>query len=251
MRFGKEIYREGVDISNSAFYHKLSTSPVNPISIPPTQEDFTNAYHKLSQDTGEIISIHISAKISDTLKSARKGKKKVKDELRIEVIDSHFCSVGLALVVMAAARSAKAGEDMQNILEETQRATSQIKVLGVFDTIKYLMASKQIKKATGSLSGLFKIKPLLTFENGEIVRAGLARSYSTGMDRLYEFVESIPGIQDLAIAHSAVPERAQELKHRLGSVFPEEKIHIAQLGSALGSHGGPGVLIVALRETTH
>ncbi len=68
------------------------------------------------------------------------------------------------------------------------------------------------------------------------------------MDRLYEFAESNPNIQDLAIAYSTVPEQASQLKARLGSIFPEEKIQVVQLGAALGVHGGPGVLALALRR---
>ncbi len=95
---------------------------------------------------------------------------------------------------------------------------------------------------------ILQIKPLLTSKNGEIVREGLVRTYSKGMDRLYEFVEARPNIQDLAIAYSTLPEQASELKKRLTSIFPEEKIHVAQVGSALGVHGGPGALVLALRQ---
>ena len=93
------------------------------------------------------------------------------------------------------------------------------------------------------------IKPLLTFRNGEIVRAGLVRTYSQGVDRLYKFADNNDqNIQDLAIAYSTEPEQANQLKARLGAIFPEENIHITQLGAALGVHGGPGTLALALRR---
>jgi fatty acid-binding protein DegV len=62
-------------------------------------------------------------------------------------------------------------------------------------------------------------------------------------------VKSKENIQELAIVHSAVPEQANELKRRLGNLFPEDKILVLELGSALGAHGGPGVLLLALRES--
>lgn len=71
--------------------------------------------------------------------------------------------------------------------------------------------------------------------------------YRDGVDRLYEFVANNHTIQDLAIAYSTVPEQANQLKARLGTIFPEQKIHVTQLGAALGVHGGPGTLTVALR----
>jgi len=114
--------------------------------------------------------------------------------------------------------------------------------------MKYMVMGERVSKATAAVANILQIKPLLTFKNGEIVRAGLVRKYSSGMDRLYEFVKISPTIQDLAIAYSTAPEQASQLKARLGSIFPEEKIHVARLGAALGVHGGPGVLLLALRR---
>ena len=118
----------------------------------------------------------------------------------------------------------------------------------VFDTMKYLVLGGRVSKATASVARILNIKPLLTFKNGELVRAGLVRTYPQGVHRLYEFVKSNHTIQDLAVAYSTVPEQASQLKAWLGSIFPEEKIHVAQLGTALGVHSGPGALLLALRQ---
>ncbi|MFC1959020.1 DegV family protein [Chloroflexota bacterium] len=99
-----------------------------------------------------------------------------------------------------------------------------------------------------SVSRVINVKPLLTFRNGEIARAGLVRTFMQGVHRIYEFVKSNATIQDLAIAYSTVPEQANQLKTDLGTIFPEEKIHLAQLGAGLGVHCGPGVLMIALRQ---
>jgi len=248
VQFKGEVYRDGIDISNDGFYHKLTTSFVQPTTSEPTPEDFAKVYSDCSKEAEGIISIHVSAKISDTYNSALQGKRMAKEKCQVEVVNSTFTSVGLALVVMAAARLAKAGENLPRVVEETQRAIGQVRMLGILDTMKYLVLGGRISGATASIAGILNIKPLLTFKNGEIARAGLVRTYSQGVDRLYEFVESIPTVQDLAIAYSTIPEQADLLKARLGTIYPEEKIHVAQLGAGLGVHVGPGVLILALRQ---
>ena len=248
IRFGNKVYRDGVDISKDGFYQEMVTSFVLPTTSEPTPQDFARVYSDCSKEAEGIVSIHISAKISGTYNSALRGKKMVKEKCQIEVIDSHFASVGLALVVMTAAKLAKAGENLQSVLEETRKAINQVHMLGILDTMKYLVLGGRVSKATAAVVNIFQIKPLLTFKDGEIVRAGLVRTYSTGMDRLYEFVENRLNIQDLAIAHSTVPELASQMNKRLSSIFPGEKIHVAQLGAALGVHGGPGALVLALRQ---
>ncbi|MBC8511378.1 MAG: hypothetical protein H8D32_00160 [Dehalococcoidia bacterium] len=47
---------------------------------------------------------------------------------------------------------------------------------------------------------------------------------------------------------AAAPGEASSLKERMSSILDKEPIHIARLGPGLGVHGGPGTLIVALRE---
>ena len=121
-------------------------------------------------------------------------------------------------------------------------------MLGLVDTTKYLVAGGRVNRATAAVANIFRIKPLLAFKDGEVVRRGLARTYIRGMDDLCEFVETSPNIQDLAVAHSNIRAQAEELRKRLGSVFPEEKIHLTQIGAGLGVHTGPGALIVAHRQ---
>ncbi len=247
VKFGNEVYRDGVDISGDGFYRKLATSFVYPVTSPPTPADFFKVYSDCLKDAESIVSIHISAKISDTYDSAMKAKKLMKGKGQVEVINSRFTSVGLALIVMAAARLASAGESISNIVEETQRGINQIRMLGLVDTMKYLVAGGRISRVTAAVANIFQIKPLLTFRDGEVVRRGLARTYLRGMDDLCEFVETSPDVRDLAIAYSNARTQAEELRKRLGSVFPEELIYLAQIGAGLGVHMGPGALVVAFR----
>ena len=116
--------------------------------------------------------------------------------------------------------------------------------------MKYLVKGGRVIKMKASLSRMFQMKPVLTIKKGEIVQEGLVRGGSSSrlIDRLYDFANDSVTIQDLAIAHSVVPDQAEELKKRLGSIFPEEKIHMSQIGAAIGVHGGPGTIIVALNQ---
>lgn len=248
LRFGDKVYRDGVDISSVEFYRKLVTSPVHPATSQPAPQDFAAVYSDCARETEGIISIHVSAKTSGTCNSARQGREMTQGKCHIEIVDSGFTSVGLAFVVMAAARLAKAGGNLPRVLEETYRAISQVRMLGLFDTVKYLVQGGRVSKALGMVASVLQVKPLLTFKDGEVVRAGLVRTYSAGVDRLYEFVARTPAVQELAIAYSTIPELANQLRARLGAIFPEEKIYVTQLGAALGVHGGPGALALALRR---
>jgi len=248
LRFGEESYRDGVDMSHDEFYRRLSEDPVHPTTSQPTPSDFADIYSKLSRHAEEIVSIHLSSKVSGTYNSALQGRELAEVRCPIEVVDSVSVSMGLGLITMTAARLAAAGEDLRRVMEEIREAIPRIHTLGVFDTLKYLLLGGRISKARALVGSLLSVKPLITMREGELVQAGLARTRSKGIDRLFDLVKNALNIQELAIVHSTTPDEAASLKERIASIFDRKWIHVSRLGPALGVHGGPGTLILALRD---
>lgn len=248
VRFDREVYRDGVDITGEEFYRRLAVSPIHPTTSQPNPEDFIRVYKDYIGGFDGIVSIHISSRISGTCNSASLAKKTLCSPVPIEVVDSTFNSAGLWLVVMADARLAQSGASMAEVVEEAYRAVRQVRMFGMFETMKYLARSGRVSKTIAEASRILNVKPLLTFSHGEIVRAGLVRTVSRGMDRICGFVKDNLPASELTIVHSAVPDQARILRDRLAKLIPEERIHIAELGAALGVHGGPGVLVLALRH---
>ncbi len=248
LRFGEKVYRDGVDISQDEFYQKLVEGPIHPSTSQPTPADFTEVYRKFSQEADGIVSIHLSAKTSGTYNSALQGRELAETGRHIEVVDSLSVSMGLGLIAMAAARLAEAGESLQRVIEEIRQVIPCIRILGVFDTFKYLLLGGRISKAKAIMGSVLNVKPILTMRDGELCLAGLARTRSKGIERLFNLAKDALNIQELAIVHSTTPDEAGSLKERIASIFDKKQIHIARLGPALGVHGGPGTLVLALRE---
>ncbi len=249
LNFGDKTYREGIDITRQELYSMLPSLPVHPTTSQPNPDDFIGAYKKHGDTADGIVSIHISSKISGTYNSAEIAKKMLESHCPIEVIDSRFNSAGLGLVVVAAARKANSGASLDEVIEETNRAIRQVDMFGMFQTVKYMARSGRVNKTVAMASNILKVMPMLTFHDGEIIRAGLVRSTNQGMDRICDFVKVKLPISELTIVHSQVSNQANKLKKRLSKFIKEEKISIAELGAALGVYGGPGVLLVAIRRS--
>ena len=247
LRFGDKTYRDGVDITKEEFYTLLSTSLIHPATSQPNPEDFAAVYRENCRNSDGIISIHVSSKISGTYNSATMACKAVKSQCPIVVIDSGFNSAGLGLITLAAARKAKAGASLNEIVEEVQKAIGQVRMFGLFETMKYLARSGRVNKTIAAASDFIKVVPLLTFHEGEIIRAGLARTVNRGMDRICDFVARNLPVSELTVVHSAIEDRAMEFRERLQKLTSRTDIPLVQLGAGLGVHGGPGVLLAALR----
>jgi len=248
VRFGEKTYRDGIDIRSDEFYSMLSSSSIHPATSQPNPEDFTGIYKEYCETSSGIVSIHVSSKISGTCNSARMAQKALADHCPIEVVDSMFNSGGLGLAVLAAARLAKSGAGLKEILEETHRAISQIRMFGMFQTMKYLARSGRVNKTIAAASRILNVMPLLTFHDGEIIRAGLVRTANKGIDRILDFVKNNTPISEIILVHSDALDQVKYLKKRLANIIPETNISTSQLGAALGVHGGPGVVVAAIRR---
>ena len=247
VRFGEHVYRDGVDLTPGQFYEKLRDSNIIPSTSQPSPEDFFKVFSEAVNNSSGIVSIHISSKISGTYNSALVAKHLLPDTFPIEVIDSRFNSAGLALTVLTAAKSAREGKDIQTITSDTLKAISEIKMFGMFSTTKYLARSGRVNKAIAVAGSILNVKPLMTFHDGEVVRAGFVRTVPQGINRILKFIESRMPISELIIVHSKIPEQADQLKTMATKYIDSNRIIVSQLGASLGVHGGPGVLLVAVR----
>jgi DegV family protein with EDD domain len=248
VRFGEEVYLDGVDMSEDEFYQRLEKTTVHPSTVQPGPQDFLEIYRKLSKDADGIISIHVSAKLSGTCNSALMAKDMLDTKCPVEVVDSKMTTMGLGLLVILAATSAKGGESMGKIVKEVKKTIPKIHLLCLFDTLKYLLLGGRIGKAKALLGSILNVKPMITLKDGEVVPAGQARTRAKGIDKLFEFTQNAKKIQDLAVVHSTTPDEAKSLAERLHPIFDREKIKIARVGPSLGVHVGPGALIVVIRE---
>ena len=242
--FGEETYRDRIDMSEDEFYEKLTKDPRHPTTTQPTPKDFDEVYKKLSVETDGIISIHLSKKLSGTYGSAAQSAKNI-NNCPIEVIDTNSVSMGLGLVVLEAAKMAKAGKSYQNIIAEVNKIIADVHVVALFDTLKYLSKGGRIGKGKALLGSMLSVKPMLTLKEGEFEPLGQVRNYNKGIDKLLQILGSYKTVTELAVVHSTTPEEAKVLADRATSILAKEHIQIARLGPALGAHGGPKVLVVA------
>ena len=249
VRFGDQLFRDGVDIQSDEL-HRMLTSATRwrPATSQPTPDDFKAVYQEYGDKYDGIVSIHISSKISGTCNSASLAKEAVGRKYPIEIIDSKFNSCGLALVAIYAAKLAKSAKNITKLAADIRECISHVHMFGYFDTMKYLALGGRLPKMIAMAANFINVKPLLTFRDGEITRAGLVRSFARGKEKLFEFVQSKKNIADMIIVHSAIAEQAEKFRQSLGRFFPVDKIKIMKLGAGLGVHGGPGVLLVAIRE---
>jgi DegV family protein with EDD domain len=246
VRFGKEIYRDRVEITTDEFYHRLAHGSIWPSTTQPTPNDFLEVYNRLLEETSEILVICVSSKLSGTFESAKAARDMVKKPCHIEVIDSQTVIMGLGLIVITAAKAAAAGASLDELVTQVRHNMERSLPAMSFDTLKYLAKGGRIGKAQGLLGSLLSVRPILTMRNGEVAPLTRVRSQSAALDYLYNIVASFNHIEQLAVEHATTPAIADQLINRLNALYPKERIYASTVSPVIGAYVGPHVIAVSV-----
>jgi len=246
VRFGEETYFDGVDITTDEFYEKLRKGSTLPSTSVPPLDIFVRTYNRLAQETDEILVITLSSKLSGLYNAAIQAISLMERKCRIEIIDSRCAVMAQGFVVINAAKAARDGASFEEIREMIFKNLPRVGIRAAFDTLEYLWRGGRIGRAQALLGSMLKINPIVTLKDGVVEPAGRARSRLKAMDQLYNFVAGYTDIEEVAVEGAACPDDIELLVKRLGAIFPEERIYRSRTTPVIGTHTGPGLILVAV-----
>jgi DegV family protein with EDD domain len=244
--FGSEIYRDGVDLTTDEFYHKLENSKILPTTSTPPIQAFIELYDKLAEETDEILVITISRKLSATGEAAIKAIESMEKKARVEVIDSRLAMMGEGLLAIAAARAARDGAKIDDLMALTKKNITRVDMRLAFDTLEYLKRGGRIGQARALMGSMLGINPILGIKDGEVFPFGRERSRSKAIENLCKFVESFENIEEMAVEDATTPDETDAFVDRISVHFPRERIYHAKVSPVIGTNVGPRVIGVAV-----
>ena len=243
-------YKDGVDLAAEEFYRKLDSSSRSPTTAQPSVADFQSVYQTLLDQGHEVVSIHVSGKLSGTWNSAERARESLEESAHIEVIDSQLASLGMGLVVLRAAQLARETESYRQVAKEVRSTLSETQCILVLDTLEYLHKGGRIGKAQAFLGSVLNVKPILKLRDGEVHPVDRPRNLDRGVRRLAELAHECAPVRQVGVIYSTDPERAIDLKRRLSDLIPEEEIITSRFGATLGTYVGPRAVGVALTRAS-
>lgn len=247
---GDQSYKDGVDITADEFYAQLTSGGRLPTTTQPTAADFQAVYQELLSQGHQIVSVHISGKLSGTLNSAHQARAALgeEDTSRIEIVDSQLASVPLALLTVSAAEKAGRLATPQEVGEAAKQEIPEIGCFFVPDTLEYLQKGGRIGKASAFLGSMLNVKPILTIKDGEAHPLERTRNLSRAIRRIIELAQGNAPVRQLAVMYSTQREQVDTLLEGLSGLMAAEKIVVARFGSTLGTYLGPGAIGVAMAK---
>jgi DegV family protein with EDD domain len=249
VHFGTETFKDNVTITPDDFYSMLAESTELPKTSQASPGDFKEVYDELGADADGIVSVHVSAKISGTCNSALQAAELTSASCPIEVVDSAQASMGLGLVVAAAAEAANRGAGHDEVAAVARDAVGRAQCFCLFETLEYLEKGGRIGKAQAMIGSVLKIKPMIIVRDGEVTPLSKARTFQKALVKMKQTARDFGPLESLAIMHSTTPEAAAAVADDLKDLLPEgNEPFVARFGSALGVHTGPGAIGIALLQ---
>jgi DegV family protein with EDD domain len=231
-------YQDGSGLPAAAFYDKLASARTLPSTSQPSIGAFKQAYEAI--DAEDILSIHISGKLSGTTNSARAAAEQVSGK-HIKIFDSLALSLALGYVARTAADMANAGSTLAEVSAEIERLIPKCGFYAVLDTLQHARRSGRISFAQALMGSVLQVKPILTLRDGAVQGVDRPRTMRKALERLEELTLADAPFAYLAMAHANNEPLAGELANRLAPSF-EGSIDVVCTGAVIGTHCGPGAV---------
>ncbi len=212
----------------------------------PSPAAFAETYDKLAEETDEILAIILSSKLSGTYQVALQSIGLMKRKCRVDVIDSQQAVMAQGLLAIAAAKAANADANLDDVVELTHRNIQRVDFRAAFDTLEYLRRGGRIGKAQALLGSMLNVNPIITLKDGVVEPAGKMRSRAKAIDHLYDFAMGYSHIEEMAVEYATALDEAEMLVARLSSKFSKERIYRSRASPVIGTHTGPGLLVVTV-----
>ena len=234
------------NLKEGEFLQLMKSSKNLPKTSQPPVGVFAEVFEDLSAEDVQIISIHMSHALSGTVEAARQGATLAKAD--VTVVDSSFTDQAMKFQVVEAAKMAKAGATLEEILEKLEEVKTKTELYIGVSTLENLVKGGRIGRVTGLISSLLNIRVVMQMTDhtlSPIIKGRGAKTFKKWLDDLKESLKE-KEIEEIGISYAGGPEFANQMKAELQE-FVEKSIPVLETGSIIQTHTGENAWAVLVR----
>jgi len=251
VHFGERSYLDKVGITAEEFFNEIERGAHHPKTSQPPPGDFRRRFEFLASHYDSVLSINLTRRVSGTLAAAESAAERTSTHGEVQIIDSLNASAGQGLVVLHAAEVAATGAGLVEVAAATRAILQDTYTFGLMGSLEYAVRGGRVPRWVKRVADALRLMPVLGNDAlGRIRPVGVLLGRGNLREKFARFVErrmADDRSYRILIGHANREADGDWLLERLrgdnvgwGRVVP--------LGSALGAHGGPGMLVVGLQE---
>ena len=241
------IYRNGETIEPTEFYRRFRQARVYPTTSQPPLGAFATLYSRLAREYDGIVSIHVSSDMTGTVHTARLAAEQL-DCIPIRVLDSRTATIAEGFVVLAAARAAATGANLQQVVNAAEQVVGKVDFFATLKTLVHIHRGGRLGEAAILLGSQLKVSPILNLKNGRVSVVGLTRAWDRALGQIVDLtVERVRGKANVHASafHADALRDAEWLRDELCSRVPCAEFYITEFTPVMGAHTGPDVVGIA------
>lgn len=248
--FSNVEYYDGVTISRDEFYHRLIDNKEYPKTTQVNPSSYMEAFEQEISSGNEILCITLGSKISGCYQSAILASSNFKKG-KIHVFDSNSVSIGQRNFIYLALNCLNKGMTIEQTIAFLEEKKKYSITIASLDTLEYLERGGRISKTTAIIGNMFSIKPVIELKNGSIKLIGKARGYKNAHNLLTKTLEKYGGIDfslPISVGYSGLSnELLEKYLESNKEVYQNniKELPIYQIGAAIGTHCGPGTIVLS------
>ena len=234
------------DLKEGEFLRLMKESTNLPKTSQPPVGVFAEVFEELSESADHIVAIHMSHALSGTIEAARQGATLA--NANVTVIDSSFTDQALKFQVVEAAKLAKEGAELEEILQKIEEVREKTELYIGVSTLENLVKGGRIGRVTGLLSSVLNIRVVMQMDNHQLQPIAKGRGDKTFKKWLAELEEKLKTakVAEIGISYAGTASFANEIKERL-QVFVEKPISVLETGSIIQTHTGENAWAILIR----
>ncbi len=247
VRFGEDEYTQGVNLNPEIFYKLVEEKKMVPNSSLPSPHQVVEYYRKIANKGDEILSVHITSRLSGTFSIIQMAAKEVVGEFNVCPFDSGAGSIIQGFMCKEARLLQRQGATMQDILKRLEEIRQRVVIIFTLDTLEYARMNGRINGLVSAISSMLKVKPIIVLGDGTLHMGEKVRTRSRSIDRVIELVRQRVGDQEVSmgVVHANDPETAQTMMERVRSIFRIKDLVMTDLSIPVAANLGPGTIGIA------
>lgn len=248
--FGDEQFEDGVTLSKADFWRRMTEMSADeplPTTSQPSPGAFRDVYQALLEaGAEEIVSVHLSGKLSGTLNSARQGAELLAAKPPLAFVDSQTASAALAWTAQAALAAAQDGANAAAAAQAAAETANRTRTLLFVETLDYLLRGGRIGRARHLAGRLLRVRPLLEVVDGEVVDIEKPRTRAKALQRLYTHIMAQGTPEQVAILHGQAQADADAIAQQVSAACGGMDVPTVLSSPAVGTHTGAGTVGAAV-----
>ena len=252
--FGETEYHDDLFQNSSAkeFYNRMragETPTTAQLTIPLLTETFT----KVAESGVPTVYLAFSSGLSKSYEVTEMAAEQVQakhPEMELYLVDSLSCAAGESLFVYEALRQWESGLSAKELYDWAMEARWKVNMYFTVESLEWLERGGRIPSGVAYVGSKLNLKPVMRIgkDGGTQVHTAV-RGRKKALTKLVSIYEENHDpqspYQQVCCQGGDCPEDSAKVLADIKAAHPEIECIGGQTGPTIGTHGGPGVLLMA------